>query len=158
VEPLNVEGTSGGGGSSRDDRKTHKLPRLDVITKLIVDGDEEELLEVMRRMGTQQLRERTVDFLEKNNTGIDDAHSLKDKLVKLRNFQAAGVFMRMYEQKTLDKKKNLELWTSLITENGSSTEEEEERMTNWTNATPSGKKHQTKRRRMTDGTRSLTRT
>jgi hypothetical protein len=105
VEPLNVEGTSGGGGSSRDDKKTHKLPRLDVITKLIVDGDEEELLEVMRRMGTQQLRERTVDFLEKNNTGIDDAHSLKDKLVKLKNFQAAGVFMRMYEQKSLDKKK-----------------------------------------------------
>jgi hypothetical protein len=32
------------------------------------------------------------------------------------------------------------------------------RITNWTNVTPSGKKHQTKRRRMTDGTRSLTRT
>ena len=139
-QPSAEDKTTGGTGSSRDDKPTrqleNKLPRLDVITKLIVDGDEEHMLEVIRGWGSKQLADRTLEFLERNKTGVDKKHALTDKLVKLTNFQATGVLMRMYEQKTIDARKNTELWKSLVTDGGSDTEEENKhaRHTTWEEA------------------------
>jgi hypothetical protein len=55
---------------------------------------------------------------------VDKKNAHTDRLLKLTNFQATGVLMRMYEGKTMDARKNIELWTTLVMDGGSDTEEE----------------------------------